>query len=89
MNIEVRLYGDLKYCIPSGSAAFDTFDLCCAGDGMMKSLEKEMTIEELVKELDLPEDIPKVVIVNDKIVSLDYVLKDGDRVSVFPPIAGG
>ena len=89
MNIEVRLYGDFKRCLPSGGATFEAFDLCCAGDGMMKSLEKEITIEELVKELGLSEDIPKVIIVNDRIAKFDYVLKDGDRVSVFPPLAGG
>ena len=41
-----------------------------------------------MKELGLSEDIPKVIIVNDRIAKFDYVLKDGDRVSVFPPTSG-
>ena len=46
-------------------------------------------LEGLVKELGLPEDIPKIVIVNKGLVDFDYVLKDGDKVSIFPPLAGG
>ena len=53
------------------------------------SLDKETTIAELVKELGLPEDIPKIVIVNGTHAELDRVLKEGDVLSVFPPLAGG
>jgi sulfur-carrier protein len=79
MNIEVRLYANFRDFLPPGSGTF----------GVTKYLEKEMTIEELVKELGLPEDIPKIVIVNGAHAEFDYVLKDGDTLSVFPPLAGG
>ena len=89
MNIEVKLYAHFKHFLPSGTTTFSSFDQCCAGEGMVKSLGKETTVEELVKELGIPEDIPKIVIVNDGLAEFDCVLKDGDRVSVFPPLAGG
>jgi sulfur-carrier protein len=79
MNIEVRLYATFRDFLPSGSSTF----------GMTKSLDREMTIAELVKEIGLPEDIPKIVIVNGTHAELDRVLKDGDVLSVFPPLAGG
>jgi molybdopterin synthase sulfur carrier subunit len=79
MDIEVRLYANFRDFLPSGSTAF----------GMKKSLDKDTTIEELVKELGLPEDVPKIVIVNGTHAEFDYVLKDGDTLSVFPPLAGG
>lgn len=34
-------------------------------------------------------DIPIIVLVNDSIVSEDYVLKEGDVVTLLPPAAGG
>ena len=79
MNIEIRLYANFRDFLPPGSSTFS----------MTKSLEREMTIEELVKDLGLPEDIPKIVIVNGSHAELDYILKDGDILSVFPPPAGG
>jgi molybdopterin converting factor small subunit len=79
MNIEVRLYANFRDFLPPGSTTF----------AMKKSLEREMTIEELVKDLGLPEDVPKIVIVNGSHTEFNYVVKDGDTVSVFPPLAGG
>jgi molybdopterin converting factor small subunit len=79
MNIEVRLYANFRDFLPPGSTTF----------AMKKSLERGMTIEELVKDLGLPEDVPKIVIVNGSHAEFDYVVKDGDTVSVFPPLAGG
>jgi molybdopterin converting factor small subunit len=79
MNIEVRLYATFRDFLPPGTSGF----------GMMKSLDKEITIAELAKEIGLPEDAPKIVIVNGSHAELDRVLKDGDVVSLFPPLAGG
>ena len=79
MNIEVRLYATFRDFLPPGSSNF----------GMMKSLDKETTIAELAKEIGLPEDVPKIVIVNGSHAELDRVLEDGDVVSLFPPLAGG
>lgn len=89
MNIEVRLYANFRDFLPASNTTFASFDWCCAGEGMMKSLEKAVTIGEFLKELSLPVDIPKVVIVNDSPADFDYVLKDGDRISVFPLLGGG
>jgi molybdopterin synthase sulfur carrier subunit len=79
MNVEIRLYATFRDFLPQGSSTFS----------MTRSLDKEMTIAEMVKELGLPEDIPKIVIVNGSHAEFDYVLKDGDILSVFPPLAGG
>ncbi len=52
------------------------------------SLQDGMTLDDLVMSLDLPENT-EVVIVNDAYVTPDYLLRDGDRVTVFPFLAGG
>lgn len=47
------------------------------------------TIQGLLDRLDIPPDIPKLIFLNGTHARADTVLKDGDRVGVFPPIAGG
>ncbi len=46
------------------------------------------TVGELIGRLGLPEG-PRAVFVNGRHAADDRVLDDGDRLAVFPPIAGG
>jgi len=46
-------------------------------------------LEDLLVELDLPEGIPLLKIVNGKHADTQQIIKDGDEVALFPPIAGG
>ncbi len=79
MKIEIRLYATFRDFLPPGSNTFS----------MTKSLDGEKTIADVVKDLGLPDDVPKIVIVNGAHAEFDYLLKDGDVLSVFPPLAGG
>ena len=47
------------------------------------------TIIGLLKVLDLPIDKVKMIFLNGLHATGDEVLREGDRVSVFPPVAGG
>ncbi len=47
------------------------------------------TVGDICSELGIPHDEVKVVFVNDHKAPLRQVLQPGDRVSIFPPIAGG
>ena len=47
------------------------------------------SISELVAELGLPPNQVKLVFVNGRISRQEYVLQDGDRVGIFPPVGGG
>jgi molybdopterin converting factor small subunit len=48
-----------------------------------------MTLGDLLDQLQIPATEPKILLVNGLHVGRDYTLRDGDRVGVFPPIAGG
>lgn len=52
-------------------------------------LEEGTTIEELIRTVGVPDDEAKLVFVNGKRKERDYVLKDQDRVGIFPPVGGG
>jgi sulfur carrier protein ThiS len=58
-------------------------------DSLIKvPLRPGLTLESLQEELKLPEE-KEVVMVNGAYVKPDYLLQDGDRVSVFPFMSGG
>ncbi len=48
-------------------------------------LDKEMSIKELAKEIGLDLDKIEAAFVNHKLVSLDTIIKDGDRIALVPP----
>ena len=80
MKIEVRLYASLaRYMLAQGAA------------GLPEVLEvsEGLTVQELLRQLQVPPDAVKVVFLNGLHASGDQVLKQGDRVGIFPPVAGG
>ncbi|MBI3326050.1 MAG: MoaD/ThiS family protein [Nitrospinae bacterium] len=79
MKITVKLFATFREYLPKDAinAAFGT------------ELEEERTVQELIKTLNLPEEIPKIVLVNGRQTEEDLALHEGDTVSIFPPLAGG
>jgi len=51
--------------------------------------EKGMTLADFLDSQDMPPKAYWIATVNKNIVHEDYVLKDGDTIQIFPPIAGG
>jgi sulfur-carrier protein len=79
MEIEIRLFAILRDYLPPGTEGF----------AFKKTLDKAATVKDIMEELKLPQDEQMIVIVKGNHASDDYVLQDGDVVSIFPPIAGG
>ena len=79
MKAEIRLFANFRDYLPAGSASFS----------YMMSFEGEKTVSQVIEELKLPDDIPRIIIVNGLHSEEDRVLQDGDVVSLFPPLAGG
>jgi sulfur carrier protein ThiS len=47
------------------------------------------TVRVLLTALGVPDEVPKIVLVNGQHAMENYVLRNGDIVSVFPPLIGG
>lgn len=75
IEIDLNLFVTLAKYQPASSGAY--------------RLEEGITIEELLRTVGVPEDEAKLVFVNGKRKERDYVLKDLDRVGIFPPVGGG
>ncbi len=79
MQVEIRLFAIFRDHLPPGSSMFS----------FKKSLDRETTVAEIIQELKLPDNIPKILIINGVHATPEAVLKDGDVLSIFPPVAGG
>lgn len=52
-------------------------------------LEKSMTLGEFLKQKGIPEESTAIYMCNGSIVNLQYVLRDGDDIEIFPLMDGG
>lgn len=74
MEIEVRLFADLRESpIPAGKI----------------NLEDKATLGELMAKIGVSPSKVAISLVNGRHAQPDHQLSNGDRVAIFPPIAGG
>lgn len=76
VRVIVHLHGELKNRFPISN----TLEL---------DVESYTTLDELIGILHLTYDEVIVTLVNGKACGLEYNLVDGDRLDIFPPLAGG
>jgi sulfur-carrier protein len=79
MHVIVKLYATLRYYGRDERAGMP-FEI---------ELPAEATVEELIKQLNIPIEETRITFVNGIIQEPDWRLKDGDEVGMFPPIGGG
>jgi sulfur carrier protein ThiS len=79
MKLTVKLFATFKAYLPG-----DISGHTCAIE-----FDANPTVEEVLNQLRIPEGDHKVVLVNGTMTNADQVLREGDVISVFPPIAGG
>jgi molybdopterin synthase sulfur carrier subunit len=79
MKIEVKLFATLRDYLPKGSGQFS-----CKVE-----IDSADTVRDVLEKLKIPEEMPKIILVNGVHSNLDRVLKFRDVLSVFPPVAGG
>jgi molybdopterin synthase sulfur carrier subunit len=74
MKVNVKLFASLRTFGP---------------DEQVMELADRMTIDDVIRLLKIPETLRLLRIVNGQHRPPDYVLRDGDELALFPPIAGG
>jgi molybdopterin converting factor small subunit len=79
MHVEIALYATLAKYLPSGSQQRKAVITARAG----------ATAREIMLQLGIPQEYPNILQVNGKQANPDTVLKEGDTLAVFPPLAGG
>jgi sulfur-carrier protein len=80
MKVELSLFASLARYAPEKTGSHSH---------RMLDIAEGITIIELLKSLEVPIDKVKMIFLNGLHAKGDEVLKEGDRVGVFPPVAGG
>jgi len=79
MKIELKLYASLASHMPEKAD----------GNPYMMEVTEGTTIGKFLEQLKVPVEAVKIIFLNGIHAKGDEVLKEGDRVGVFPPVAGG
>jgi molybdopterin converting factor small subunit len=82
VTVQLRLFGEFREYLPEGAV----------GGRTSIELPEGATVFTLVDQLGLPYEAEEGVLVaavNDEVADLKALLKEGDVVSMFPPLAGG
>ncbi len=79
MKVEVCLFATLSAYLPRGGT----------GDSVSLELAEHTTVGQVVESLKIPPDVDCLRVVNGFDASPEQVLRDGDVLSLFPPLAGG
>ena len=79
MKVEINLYATLARYVPP--RVKDT--------GGHLDVAEGITVEALMHQLDIPVDQVKLIFVNGIHADRKTVLKEGNRLGLFPPVGGG
>ena len=79
MNVNVALYAGLSRYLPPGAqnrkGKIDTPD--------------GATVLDVKRQLGMPDDLSGILLLNGKQAAPDTVMREGDTLAIFPPLAGG
>jgi molybdopterin synthase sulfur carrier subunit len=79
MTVDIALFAYLSDYQPDGQGGRGTRSF---------ELEPTATVTEVIEMLGLPDE-PRIVFINGVHAAENAVLNEGDRLAIFPPVAGG
>ena len=79
MKIEVNLFASLAHLKPDDAV----------GKSWWVDCDEGTTVLELLVHIGVPEKEVKLIFRNGVMCNHEEILRDGDRVGVFPPVGGG
>jgi sulfur-carrier protein len=80
MKIQLNLFASLSRFLPlPPQSGFSNF----------LEISEGTTIQSLLTDLKVPPELPKIIFLNGLHAEATTLLKEGDRLGVFPPLAGG
>ncbi len=79
MKIEIALYAMLSQHLPAGAK----------NRKAVIEVPDDATAREIMTRLGIPQEHPNILLVNGRQAHGDTPLRDGEALSIFPPLAGG
>ena len=74
-HIQIKLFASLQKFMPVSAENF--------------AIEAGITVGALIQQLNIPQDMIKLVFIDNVHAGLTSTLKGGERVGIFPPVGGG
>jgi molybdopterin converting factor small subunit len=74
-HIQIKLFASLQKFMPASAENF--------------AIETGITVGALIQQLNIPQDMIKLVFIDNVHAELTSTLKGGERVGIFPPVGGG
>lgn len=78
MRVELELFATFAAFLPPGQRG-----------PLALEVTPGTSVRDLLGVLGIPEAMPRIVLVNGRDATLETRLAEGDRLSLFPPLAGG
>lgn len=75
ITIDLNLFATLSHFLPENAHAYE--------------IDENMTVKSLISDLGISLKDVKLIFINGKKNDPSYILQDGDRVGLFPPVGGG
>lgn len=79
IKVKVKLYATLRKYLPGTEI----------GEAVEFEISEGTTINELLDKIGVENKEIKITLINGVKKDLEYILKDGDLLVVFPPVGGG
>ncbi len=79
MKVELRLFASLRQYLPGESKN---------NEGTTR-FRDGITVNGVLEDLGIPRETVKIMFLNGTHATGDEVLREGDRLGIFPPVAGG
>jgi len=79
IEIEVRVFGELRNYIEGMGI----------GESQALIIDDGSTVKDILSRLGIPKAEVKIILVNGRAKKVDDELNEGDRLSIFPAVAGG
>jgi molybdopterin converting factor small subunit len=79
MRVDVRLFATLAVYLPFPAE----------GAGARIEVPDGSTVGQVIRRLGIPDEFPRITLLNGLDADPEQPLHEGDTVSVFPPLAGG
>jgi len=74
-HIQIKLFANLQKFMPASAENY--------------AIEAGITVGTLLQQLDIPQDMIKLVFIDNVRAGLTSILKGGERIGIFSPVGGG
>lgn len=71
------------------SRVFEKYKPVSDDEFVILCFEKPVPVKDALKKLMIPDNLPKLILINGRVKNEEQILQDGDTLSIFPTMSGG